>query len=775
MLADEPTANLDSVTGQNIIDLMKELNRTEGTTFIFSTHDQRVMAHANAVVRLADGKFVDRIAPSALPGAGRPRARQGDAGMRGMLAALGVVAQMAFRNLFASRLKTIIVGGIIFFGGLLVVAGDSLLDSLDASMSRSVIGSVAGHIQVYNAASKDPLEVMGRMMMGDPDLAQLDDFAKVRTSLLKVPNVKSVVPMGISGALVTSGNTIDLALEKLRNAVKARANAKTDAERARADAQVASEKGHVRQIVSVLQNDLKNAKTVLDARAIDQEDRPRSRARRRRRSGRDFDKDPLESLEFLENRIASQAADADLLFLRYVGTDFKAFEKAFDRMKIVEGTMVPPGQARLPVRQVRLRGAAQAQDRAPAGQDPGGDRVDRARPSPPTRSCSAWCARTSRRCARSCCSSTTSKTADFRAKLQRELGSKETDVGKLLAAFFQTDDENFRQRYDFFYKQLAPSLELYRVRVGDVLTIKAFTRSGYVQSVNVPVYGTFQFQGLEKSTLAGALNLMDLVSFRELYGFMSGEKLAEIQELRKASGAHDVSRENAEAELFGSKPDSGEAAPAGRRIEATTTPGVAPVMRDLGESLTGKLQREEAKSRVFPTDEVERGVVLNAAVILKDPTKLRETMAAIEAQGKQDGLTLKAIDWKTAAGLIGQFIDVARQVLYVAILIIFLVALVIINNALVMATLQRVREIGTLRAIGAQRRFILAMLVIEASSSASCSAAWAPGRVRCWSAWSARSASPPSPTCGSSSSPARGCIRSSAPATWSRRSSSCCS
>ena len=53
------------------------------------------------------------------------------------------------------------------------------------------------------------------------------------------------------------------------------------------------------------------------------------------------------------------------------------------------------------------------------------------------------------------------------------------------------------------------------------------------------------------------------------------------------------------------------------------------------------------------------------------------------------------------------------MVLYVAVLIIFVVALVIINNAMVMATLERVREIGTLRAIGAQRRFILAMLVIE--------------------------------------------------------------
>lgn len=59
VLADEPTANLDSVTGQNIIDLMKELNRQEGTTFIFSTHDAKVMAHANAVVQLADGKILN--------------------------------------------------------------------------------------------------------------------------------------------------------------------------------------------------------------------------------------------------------------------------------------------------------------------------------------------------------------------------------------------------------------------------------------------------------------------------------------------------------------------------------------------------------------------------------------------------------------------------------------------------------------------------------------------------------------------------------------------
>ena len=66
-----------------------------------------------------------------------------------------VSAQIAFRNLGAHRLKTFIVGGIIFFGAFLVVLGNSLVDSIDNAMSRSVIGSVAGNIQVYNSTSKD--------------------------------------------------------------------------------------------------------------------------------------------------------------------------------------------------------------------------------------------------------------------------------------------------------------------------------------------------------------------------------------------------------------------------------------------------------------------------------------------------------------------------------------------------------------------------------------------------------------------------------------------
>ncbi|MEO0198843.1 MAG: ABC transporter ATP-binding protein [candidate division WOR-3 bacterium] len=57
VLADEPTANLDSETGKNIINLMRELNEKKGVTFIFSTHDPMIMQYAKRVIKLRDGKI----------------------------------------------------------------------------------------------------------------------------------------------------------------------------------------------------------------------------------------------------------------------------------------------------------------------------------------------------------------------------------------------------------------------------------------------------------------------------------------------------------------------------------------------------------------------------------------------------------------------------------------------------------------------------------------------------------------------------------------------
>jgi len=61
VLADEPTANLDSKTGERLLALMKELNRSKGITFIFSTHDKMVMERAQRIVLLRDGMVVDTV------------------------------------------------------------------------------------------------------------------------------------------------------------------------------------------------------------------------------------------------------------------------------------------------------------------------------------------------------------------------------------------------------------------------------------------------------------------------------------------------------------------------------------------------------------------------------------------------------------------------------------------------------------------------------------------------------------------------------------------
>ena len=59
ILADEPTANLDSHTGSALLDMMKELNEKEKMTFIFSTHDPKIMERARRIIRLEDGRIVD--------------------------------------------------------------------------------------------------------------------------------------------------------------------------------------------------------------------------------------------------------------------------------------------------------------------------------------------------------------------------------------------------------------------------------------------------------------------------------------------------------------------------------------------------------------------------------------------------------------------------------------------------------------------------------------------------------------------------------------------
>ena len=236
--------------------------------------------------------------------------------------------------------------------------------------------------------------------------------------------------------------------------------------------------------------------------------------------------------------------------------------------------------------------------------------------------------------------------------------------------------------------------------------MKAPSKSGYFSSVNVKVYGFLQFKGIEKSGIAGMMSVMDLMSFRDLYGYMTAEKAEEIRRLKETMAAREVDRESAEAELFGSaaaapaetrsarhrRAGAGALRPRRRRAPARTSPAASTPRRS-----------SSAASRSTPPSSSRTPA----------PRRCAGPRATSAAAAEAAGLGLKVVDWQEASGLVGQFVTLLRVVLFTAVVIFFAIALVIINNAMVMATLQRVKEIGTMRAIGTQRRFVVVMLLVE--------------------------------------------------------------
>ncbi len=375
-----------------------------------------------------------------------------------------VLVRLALRNLFATKLN-IIIGGIILAGTMLVVVGGALLDSMDESMSKSIIGSVAGNIQVYSAKSKEELALYGQMG-SEPDLSAITDFSKVKDALETLPNVKTVVPMGISGALVTSGNTIDVALERMRALIRQKQRGGSSPE---LDDRVRSQKEYLRQILRVLQSDTKKREMIVTEKAFEPENVAALQKAASEEFWRDFDRDPLNSLEFLENRIAPQSSDADLLYLRYVGTDLEEFQKSFDRMKIVDGQPIPPGRRGFLFAkyfyedQLKLK-TARRLDRIKKRYVELGKTIA-ANPEP-----KQWIKENRAQTREIILQLDRIKTDQAIQRLQRALRSSEADLDSLLRHLLDMNDSNFNERYRIFYDQLAPLLDLYRIRVGDVLT-----------------------------------------------------------------------------------------------------------------------------------------------------------------------------------------------------------------------------------------------------------------------------------------------------------------
>jgi ABC-type lipoprotein release transport system permease subunit len=604
-----------------------------------------------------------------------------------MIPQLRLLVRLALRNLLAHRIKSLIVGSILFFGTFLVVLGSSILDSVEESMARAITSSLSGHLQVYSDKAEEPLALFGGFGTGQPNIGEIENFGQVEGPIEAVDNVKAVVPMGVTIATVFGQTELDQVLNEMREAVR---NGETE--------RLPNLETQVKRIATTLMGEIETrAKVTGDPEKV-QGDKVALEKALSDEFWTQFEAAPLPALDFLDSAIAPQSQDGRLLYLRVIGTDPEEFRQSFDRFYMADGEPIPPGQRgflfskRTYEKLIKNLVARELDDISEQVHDK--DQVIAEDPL-----LQAQIERLSRQYPRIVFQLSPDDATAIEAGLRTAFPDEKGGLNELVSRLLKVDDATLDANYKLFYDLIAPRIKLYDIAVGDTITLRAYTKAGYVRSVNLKVYGTYEFKGLETSDLASASNLTDLVTFRELYGKMTASQQAELKDIAASVGAKDVSRENAEAELFGGT--------AG--LEATAGDSTLDLAAATGGTSTATAQGFDTK--VYSPDEMRNGLTLNAAVILKDPTTLEQTMERLAPVAKDLGL--QVVDWKAATGIVGQFILVMRLVLVTALFIIFIVALLIINNAMVLATLDRTAEIGTMRAIGAQRAMVVALFLVE--------------------------------------------------------------
>lgn len=709
----------------------------------------------------------------------------------------GTLIRIALRNLLAHKVKTAVVGGILVMGTVMVLLGVSALTSLDRAMSQSLTGSISGHLQVSAANAKDKFVLFPSPIDGT-NVGELTDFPKVRATLESLPEVKAVIPQGFDYSMIFGGNLLDVKLTKLRD-LHTRIKKAGEKATAQDKADQVATRDHVRRIVELLSVDLKNLEAITDETNLSKETATGItdvRNAAKPAFWQDFDASFEERMNYLENKVAVMAIGEDLLFIRYMGTDTQRFRKHFQRFEMVDGQPIPDGKRGIMLNRFAYeeffkhktaRRLDKMKERMAEGylveddeqlQDWRRKNVKQYKEviwqldAPAAahikavlaKEVGSQVARVYKALSENGAASETNATAK-KAEAPKPATAKErerAEMVRLVSAFLDVDDANFARRYALFYKEVAPRILLYRALVGDVLTLRGQGAGGYAKSANVKIYGVFQFRGLENSILAGAVNVVDMMTFRDLYGFMTADKVKELKDMEKSVGVAEVARDDAEAQFFGGGDDADEAqnggddaskGPAaadplkgkiidpdaraeealfGAEGDAPTAPAAAVSSTDVpgadsgGEDNGGfdefagvdmkqgaQQWNESLFNRVYTHEEIDGGVVRNAAILLNPGVDEADAMAAIRAKSKATKLGLQVMDWRKASGMLGDFVSVIYIVLLVAILGVFGVALFIINNSMVLATIERTREIGTMRAIGMQQAHVLWMFIVE--------------------------------------------------------------
>ena len=634
-----------------------------------------------------------------------------------------ILVHIALRNVALHKVKSFTIGALLAFATLLLVVGLTLLLNIERAMETSITQSLAGHLQLYSNKAKDSLALFGGSFMGREEVGSIPDYGPLREKLVAMPFVKGVMPMGIDTAILPKGNTLDKAFEQLRLALK-----NEDA------AQLQETVNNVKFQIAQLHEELDAGKRISGSTGEAQQQLEILKRAEEPEFWSELQTKQNESLEYLEAKIAPLAGEPQPLYMRYVGIDPETYPTLFPKFKLASGNNIPRGERGLLLSQkvnedffknyvARLFDKIHKKLSSSGKKIAGDDETQRFANDLP------------RQYQQILLYLSGAEVAQLLPKLKSIVGKVVPELNstaQLLQEFLKVNDENFIQRHEFFYQEIAPLIELYPLKPGDTAIVRAYTRSGYVRTLPVKVYGVFTFDGLENSDLSGGFSLLDLVTFRDLYGAVDESSQAENNMLLERSGITQLTAENAEGALFGGDSDESTATSA-TATSSTATSSTAILSTEAASTATAAstaatinstdvqsenqpLQIKQVASTSYPPEALQKGLALNVAVVLNPGVSLEEAIKNLAPVA--DEFDLKIVDWKEASGIVGQFATIVRAVLLVGVGVVLLVALLIINNSLVVSTLQRVKEIGTMRAIGAQRSFVRELFLWETGSIA---------------------------------------------------------
>jgi ABC-type transport system, involved in lipoprotein release, permease component len=223
-------------------------------------------------------------------------------------------------------------------------------------------------------------------------------------------------------------------------------------------------------------------------------------------------------------------------------------------------------------------------------------------------------------------------------------------------------------------------------KIGDTIIVTGMGKAGF-KIRSVPLVGVISYKSESEAT--DFISYADVNTVRILAGLTLGndEDTPVTQEQQSLLAA-------SEDDLFG-----GETVVTAAKTSAPKAPE-----RSSGTPATAAPKKQA---------QVDQGAWYFAMARLKNPNLAEATCASLNAYFAKEGIDAVASGWKVAAGPFAQSIDVVRIIFNIAIIIVAVVAVIIMMNTLVISVIERTGEIGTMRALGAQKPYVRRMFLIE--------------------------------------------------------------